>query len=130
MLEFVIVGIGGFLGSCLRFAITKLAGGWSVPFPLGTLLSNGIAGFFIGLVIGIEQQSMAVPARTKLFLTTGLLGGLSTFSAFSLETVNLFRSEKYLLAGGNVVLNLGVSLVGVVLGMALAKTLIRALAGR
>lgn len=127
MLEFLVVGVGGFLGSCLRYGITKLMNDWRVSFPLGTLLSNIVAGFLIGFIIGIEQQAAAISARTKLFLTTGLLGGLSTFSAFSLETVNLFRSGKYLPAGGNILLNLGLSLTAVILGMALARALARSL---
>lgn len=124
MLEFIIVGAGGFLGCCLRYGITKWAGGWSISFPLGTLLSNVIAGFLIGFIVGIEQTA-AIPTKTKLFLATGLLGGLSTFSAFSLETVNLLRSENYLLAGGNILLNLGLSLAGVALGMLSANLFMR-----
>lgn len=123
MWEFIIVGAGGFLGCCLRYGIAKLTACWPVPFPPGTLLSNVIAGFFIGLIIGLENQAVALPARTKLFLTTGLLGGLSTFSAFSLETVSLFRSGEYLPAAGNIVLNCGLSLAGVMLGMTAAKAL-------
>jgi CrcB protein len=125
MLEFIVVGAGGFLGSCLRYGITKLMEHWAVSLPFGTLLSNVLAGFFIGFIIGLEQQAAAIPARAKLFLTTGLLGGLSTFSAFSLETVSLFQSKEYLLAGGNILLNLGLSLAGVLLGMALATLLVR-----
>ncbi|MBP1758086.1 MAG: camphor resistance protein CrcB [Firmicutes bacterium] len=115
------VGIGGAIGSCLRYGITlaTLRLGW--VFPLGTLLSNVIAGFAIGLIVGLEAQSLCIPPRTKLFLNTGLLGGLSTFSTFSLETVRLYSAGNYLHAAGNVILNLGLSLLGVVLGMVLAR---------
>jgi CrcB protein len=125
MLEFIFVGLGGFIGSCLRFALTKLTSPFSSDFPYGTLLSNVIAGLLIGFVIGLEQQSVTLNPKTKLFLTTGLLGGLSTFSAFSLETVSLFQDGKYLLAAGNVALNLILSLCGVVLGMACAKAVFK-----
>lgn len=121
MIEFIVVGAGGFLGSCLRFAITRLTQYMGLNFPLGTLLSNVIAGLFIGFIIGLEQQSAAIPPKAKLFLTTGLMGGLSTFSAFSLETVNLFSNGKHLIAASNILLNLGLSLLCVVLGMSLAK---------
>ncbi len=123
MIEFMVVGIGGFIGSCLRFAITRLVGVYGERFPFGTLLSNVIAGMLIGFVIGIEQQTSPLEAKAKLFLTTGLMGGLSTFSAFSLETVGLFQGGKYVLGCGNVLLNLGLSLLGVVAGMFLAKVI-------
>ena len=126
LIEFICVGIGGFIGSCLRFAFTKAATLFGWDFPFGTLLSNVTAGFFIGLIIGLEQQSLSIPPRVKLFLTTGLMGGLSTFSAFSLETVTLFSDGKYILAAGNVLLNLVLSFSGVVLGMSVARLVKRA----
>lgn len=125
LIEFLVVGMGGFLGSCMRFGLTKLAAFLQWGFPLGTLLSNVIAGFFIGFIIGLEQQSVTITPRAKLFLTTGLLGGLSTFSTFSMETVNLFSSGKYALGAGNILLNLGLSLLGVVAGAAFAKFLLK-----
>ena len=124
MAELLAVGIGGFLGSCLRYGLSKWTGSFFVTFPLGTLLSNVIAGFFIGFIIGLEQQSVRISKNTKLFLSTGLLGGLSTFSTFSIETVELFRSEKYLLSAGNIALNLGLSLFGTILGLIAAKALV------
>ena len=125
MIELLAVGIGGFLGSCLRFLISRLSGSLTESFPLGTLLSNVIAGFFIGFIIGLEQQSVQISKNTKLFLTTGLLGGLSTFSTFSLETIELFKSEQYILSIGNIALNLGLSLLGVILGLISAKSLVK-----
>jgi CrcB protein len=89
MMEFIVVGIGGFIGSCLRFAINKTSIHITPAFPLGTLLSNVIAGFFIGIIFGIDQNFGIIRPKMKLFLTTGLMGGLSTFSTFSVETINL-----------------------------------------
>jgi CrcB protein len=125
MLEFLVVGIGGFVGSCARFALTKLltAAGY-IAFPFATLLSNVIAGLLIGFIIGLEQQSISISPRAKLFLTTGLLGGMSTFSTFSLETINFFQDGKYLHASANILLNLALSLIGVVVGMYVAKKLV------
>lgn len=121
MVEFLAVGAGGFLGACVRYGLTKAANLLRIDFPLGTLLSNVIAGFFIGFIIMAEEQTSGMKPKTKLFLTTGLLGGLSTFSAFSLETVALFQNGKHLLAIGNILLNLTLSLLGVAAGMAFAK---------
>jgi CrcB protein len=125
MLEFIFVGLGGFIGACLRFALTKLTNQFSLNFPYGTLLSNVIAGLLIGFVIGAEQQSVTLNPKTRVFLTTGLLGGLSTFSTFGLETVTLFQDGKYLLATGNIALNLVLSLCAVVLGMVCAKAIFK-----
>lgn len=127
MFELLSVGAGGFIGAVARYGITRGMAPLAETFPLGTLVSNLIAGFVIGLIIGLEQQTAALPKKAKLFLTTGLLGGLSTFSAFSLETVELFRAEKYLQGGGNILLNVGLSLACVVLGMLAAKAITRAL---
>ena len=125
MMEFIVVGIGGFIGSCMRFLLTKLTSHFALQIPFCTLLSNVIAGLFIGFIIGMEQQTGNLSPKTKLFLTTGLLGGLSTFCTFSLETVNLFGDGKYLWAAGNVALNLCLSLFAVVLGMVCAKAIFK-----
>lgn len=123
MLEFLVVGIGGFVGSCFRFALTKYMNHFAVSLPFGTLISNVIAGLLIGFFIGLEASAVSLSPRAKLFLTTGLCGGLSTFSTFSLETVVLFSGGKYFVAVLNILLNLGISILGVVVGMVLAKTL-------
>ena len=125
MIELIIVGIGGFIGSCLRFLLTKFTGSFSNNLPYGTLFSNVIAGILIGFIVGLERQSITFDPRTRLFMTTGFLGGLSTFSAFSVETVNLFQNGKILLAGGNIAFNLCLSLLGVVVGIFSARLLIK-----
>jgi CrcB protein len=86
-------------------------------------LSNVLAGLLIGFIIGMERHSAALPERTKLFLTTGLLGGLSTFSAFSMETMGMLEKGTFLLAGANILLNVGVSLLCVFAGLCLAKAI-------
>jgi CrcB protein len=122
----MMVGIGGAIGSCLRYGLARatLQLGWL--FPLGTLLANVIAGLGIGFVLGMEAQALCITPKAKVFLNTGLMGGLSTFSTFSWETVHLYSEGNHLLAVGNVVLNLSLSLLGVVLGMALAKMIKKA----
>ncbi|MDR0287697.1 MAG: fluoride efflux transporter CrcB [Clostridiales bacterium] len=122
MLKFLAVGIGGFVGSCGRYALNRLMKYLPFSFPLDTLLANVIAGFFIGFIMGMEQQSLRLSPNIKLFLTTGLLGGLSTFCTFSLQTVTYFQSGKYAFAIGNILLNLGLSLLGTVSGIILART--------
>ena len=130
MIEFVVVGIGGFIGSCMRYLVTRLTRSLMLTFPLGTLLSNVTAGLLIGFFIGIEQNIFQLPPKTKLFLTTGFLGGLSTFSSFSLETVQFFQEGRFAMAAGNISLNLFLSLAGVVIGMSASKLLALAKFGK
>ncbi len=113
------------MGACSRYLLSSALSAALPHFPYGTLLSNALAGFLIGFIIGIERQTTALPANVRLFLTTGLLGGLSTFSAFSLETVTMIEKGSYGLAGANVLLNVGLSLLFVFAGLALAR-LVRA----
>jgi CrcB protein len=117
------VGIGGFIGACVRYLITKAT--TVFEFPFGTLLSNVLAGFCIGLIIGIERNSSALPGSAKLFLTTGLLGGLSTFSTFSLETVRFLETGRHVTAIINVGVNVGLSLLCVFAGLAVAKLFVK-----
>lgn len=123
-MAFLFVGIGGFAGACTRYIITKAFTHAAPNFPFGTLASNIIAALAIGFIIGAERQAGALPANTKLFLTTGLLGGLSTFSTFSLETVNLFENGRYLASAGNILLNVGISILFVIAGISLAKAIV------
>ena len=122
MIEILAVGIGGFIGSCLRYGANKLLR--FADFPISTLIVNIVAGLFIGIIIGYERQASPLNDTTRLFLTTGLLGGLSTFSAFSIETVNLFSNGKYIMGTANIAFNVVFSILGVLIGMYITKMLI------
>ena len=125
MLKLLAVGIGGFIGSCFRYGLALLLSRF--PFlPFGTLASNVIAALAIGFIIGAERQTAMLPENVRLFLTAGLLGGLSTFSTFSMETVNMIENSKYFHAAGNIVLNLCLSIIFVFAGLHLAKLLVKA----
>jgi CrcB protein len=125
MLEFVFVGVGGFLGACSRFAITKFMNSVLPFFPFGTLLSNVIAGLCIGFIMGLSRGSVEISDSVKLFLTVGLLGGLSTFSTFSIETVSMFESGNYTRAGVNILSNVCISLAFTVIGLYLARLVVK-----
>jgi CrcB protein len=124
MLQFFSVGIGGFLGACLRFIISKKFSAYD-NFPFGTLISNAVAGLLIGIFIGIEREYIDLPKQLKLLLVTGFLGGLSTFSTFSLETVIYIENGSFLKAGLNVFLNVAVSFLCVFLGLMLVRCVFR-----
>ncbi|MDR1608118.1 MAG: CrcB family protein [Deltaproteobacteria bacterium] len=118
VLEFLFVGLGGFFGSMGRFALTKITVHYGAVFPWGTLLSNVLAGILVGLVFALERGPGLNP-KTVLMIRTGFLGGLSTFSAFSLETVKYAQAGSYGWATANAFLNLSLSLLGVLVGLAL-----------
>jgi CrcB protein len=120
ILEFTAVGAGGFIGACLRYGLTRVLP--FTAFPLATLCANVIAGLAIGVMFGLDAAS-PLPPKLKLFVNTGILGGLSTFSTFSLETVHLFQDGRYALGGGYVLISLALSLIGVAAGMSIAKSL-------
>jgi len=121
MLEVIIVGIGGFIGANIRFLLSKLLN--NQTFPYATLLANVSAAFIIGIVLGLTNTSFDLTPRTKLLINTGILGGLSTFSTFSLETITLIQQERYVDGTLNILLNVALSLIAVLLGLSLAKTL-------
>ena len=125
MQKIIYVGIGGCIGAMARYLITMHSSKlFNSSIPLGTLIANVIGGFLIGVIMEISISTELISPNLKLFLTTGIMGGLTTFSTFSYETINLLGEGKYLLGGGNILLNLTLSLGGVVLGTSLCKMII------
>ena len=118
----IIVGLGGFLGAFSRYIIsTFFSKIFQGNFPYGTLSVNILGALLIGFIMEFSINSPMISQHTKLFLTTGVLGGLTTFSTFSYETIKLLSSGNFLLSIQNIVLNLGCSLFFVVLGQKLSK---------
>jgi len=119
------VGIGGFIGASVRYIITIQSSKMiNSNFPLGTLIVNVVGGFLIGAIMEISMSTDFISPNLKLFLTTGIMGGLTTFSTFSYETITLLSDGKYLLGIGNVFLNLILSLGGVILATSLCKIIL------
>jgi len=87
----IAIGAGSFIGGVCRYLLTLLIQTKTTTnFPLGTLIVNILGCFFIGLVFGFFDKGQ-VSHEWKLFVATGILGGFTTFSAFSIETFTLFR---------------------------------------
>ncbi len=87
MMAFLAIGLGAALGAWLRWGLGLWLNPLFPPMPIGTLLANLIGGYVIGLAIAWFAEHPGVPPEARLFLITGLLGGLTTFSTFSAEVV-------------------------------------------
>ncbi len=125
MLQVLYVGIGGFIGACLRYGLalySPLVFGSKMPY--GTLIANVTGGILIGLVMKLSTTGNLIPADLRLFLATGLLGGFTTFSAFSYETISLLDDGNYFSGLMNIGLNLFLSLAGVILGRFIAQMIV------
>lgn len=89
------VGVGAALGAWLRWGLGLMFNATLPVLPLGTLLANVLGGYLMGLVIGLFALSPSISPELRLFMTTGFLGGLTTFSTFSAEGVNLIARGQY-----------------------------------
>lgn len=106
----LIVGLGGLLGSVLRYVISCLAPKCFGAFPLGTLAVNILGGLAIGFIMTVGTKYWPISVNARLFLTTGIMGGLTTFSTFSYETISFLTDGRYLMGILNAALNLTLAL--------------------
>jgi CrcB protein len=123
------IAIGGALGSMARFWLAALVAEIMGPqFPWGTILINILGSFVIGFFATFTGPSGRVIAsfNARAFVMVGICGGFTTFSAFSLQTLELARENHWLQAGGNIVLSVVLCLIAVWLGHALAAAMIPA----
>jgi len=96
--NFLIVGLGGAVGSMLRYAVQKIFQvQTAATFPTGTLLVNIAGCFLIGILWGMVSRSLTWNEEMKLLLMTGFCGGFTTFSAFTLEGIGLLKENRTLL---------------------------------
>ena len=123
----LLVALGGALGSAARYLTAVAAAAWLGPgFPYSTLAVNLVGSFLIGLIQQVAVDSSLVPENARLFLTTGVMGGLTTYSAFSYETVRLMETNAWTAAWLNIVLTTMLCLALCVLGIAAGRGLLGA----
>jgi CrcB protein len=119
MTNYLIVAVGSAVGGLARYGLSGVAGRWfGETFPWGTMLVNVAGSLIIGFVATLVEPDgrLLVGPDARVFLMIGLLGGFTTFSSFSLETLNLARDGEWLWAGANAVLSLVLCLAAVWLG--------------
>lgn len=121
-MRYLLIFAGGGLGAVLRYWAQGLVyNRMGSAFPYGTVLVNIVGCFVIGLLmVSMEERFLATPAL-RLFLTVGILGGFTTFSSFSFETMALFRDGESALALANVGLSVIVCLCATWTGMKLGR---------
>ena len=125
MRALALVCVGGAVGSGTRYLVAVAAGRWISPdFPYGTLLVNLVGAFLIGLVQQLAATSV-LSEDSRLLLSTGVMGGLTTYSAFSYETVRLVQLGAWRAASANVVVTTVLCLALCVAGMAAGRLLTR-----
>lgn len=123
---FVLVFIGSGIGGMARHGVGLLALRWFGPdFPIGTLAINIVGSGLIGLVIGLfAALDIGGGQNLRLFLATGLIGGFTTFSTFSLDAVTLWQRGEHGLAAGYVTASVVLSLAALVAMMLLIRRLV------
>ena len=123
MRAFLLIAVGSALGGVARYWMS----GWVAErggetFPWGTLTVNVVGSFVIGLLAAFEDSArVGLPPEARQFLMVGILGGFTTFSSFSLQTLRLMQDGDWLRAAGNVLLSVVVCLVAVAAGYRLAR---------
>ena len=114
---FIAVGLGAAIGAWLRWGM----GLWLNPvlpqLPLGTLAANLVGGYLIGIAVAYFMQHVALAPEWRLFVITGVLGGLTTFSTFSAETVALLLRGQYAWGLAIILAHLSGSLMMTILGL-------------
>jgi fluoride exporter len=126
-IEYLWVAIGGAFGSVGRFWIGGLvASKFGETFPFGTLVINVTGSFLIGVFFAMISPEGGMDPRSRVvvirLLMTGLCGGYTTFSSFSLQTFQLMQDRQWLYAGGNILLSVILCMVAVWLGYMLGAT--------
>ncbi|MDV6332776.1 fluoride efflux transporter FluC [Asticcacaulis sp. 201] len=131
MFNLCLVMLGGAFGSAARYGLGRLTAGWWASeawplnvWPLGTFMANVIGGLLMGLLMGLllgPLKGVLDTERARLLLGVGVLGGFTTFSSFSLETVQMLERRAYGLAAGYITLSVVLSIAALMAGLFLIR---------
>jgi len=121
-MTYLLVFLGGGLGAAFRHGINILSARWlGTHFPYGTLTVNVTGSLIMGLMAAYFAFKGGASQHWRLFLTTGILGGYTTFSTFSLDTALLYERGEVALAVAYVLVSVGLSVVGLFAGLWLVR---------
>jgi CrcB protein len=124
MTKYLMVAIGGALGSVLRFWVgTHVSNRLNTRFLAGTFIINMTACFLIGFIITILAEKTSWSPNWRYLIPIGFIGGYSTFSTFEYETFRVFQEGEFLIAGLNVILSVVLGFVSVWLGVITGRTI-------
>ena len=125
MNRYLIVGLAGGIGSIARYAVilwtTALFG---TTFPIGTLIVNVVGSLLLGFIMYLGTAAVIISPEVRLALTTGIMGGFTTYSTFNYETTVFFREGAWLYGALNIVVTITACLLGGVIGFALARMIV------
>ncbi len=127
MHNILVVGIGGFLGSVLRYLISGYVQNvsQSISFPYGTLSVNILGCLMIGIISQLVDLQIGITSETRLFMMVGVLGGFTTFSAFGNEAINLLQDQRFFLSFMYIASHLFICLSAVFIGRVIIKLIWR-----
>jgi CrcB protein len=116
---------GAGLGALARWMLGLALDSVLPAIPLGTLVANVVGGFLMGLVLGVFEQFQTLPLEWRLAITTGFLGGLTTFSTFTGETLSHLLRQQWAWAGAHVAVHVLGSIIAAMLGFILIRVALR-----
>ena len=120
-MSFLFVALGGALGAVARYAISLIP--VKTGFPVLTLITNIMGAVLIGFIVGVTSDKEGISDNTVLFWKTGVCGGFTTFSTFSLEAFNLFDNKQYAAGSIYVILSCGCCIIGILCGKKIASVI-------
>lgn len=126
MIQTLLVFLGGGIGAAARHGVNVAAARWlGTAFPWGTLTVNIVGSLAMGLLAAwfAFRADAGLTQHARLFLTTGILGGFTTFSAFSLDAVVMWERDAFIMAGVYVVVSVVVSILALFAGFAMVRAL-------
>jgi CrcB protein len=119
----LLVGLGSFIGGMFRYMLSVfIHSKIGTTFPIGTMSVNVLGSLLIGIVFGLSERSN-LSVEWRIFLATGILGGFTTFSSFSNESLGMIREGQFLLAGSYILGSILLGLVATFIGIGIVKIL-------
>jgi CrcB protein len=125
-MRLMLILAGGAVGSAARYLVTIWMAAWlGATFPWGTLVVNVAGSFLIGLIATLADEFGSIGPQARVFLVVGVLGGFTTFSSFSLESLRLVEQHELPRAAMNVLGSVLLGFAAALLGIALGRGLVR-----